>query len=204
MGAASDDVEAVEGQTVSGEDWYGRDLSGQRFVDCSFLDVDLSETTSTGASFERCRLAGVRLNASRHEGSGFVQCTFERTSLFDAVLVGCKLLGSRFTRCSLRPLEVRGGSWSFVQLAGAELGGLEMYDVTLVEADLTEADLTGATLRNCDLSRAELRGARLDGADLRGTALYGVDPNGPRWAGARLDLAQAATLVEALGAVVEP
>ncbi|HKG51962.1 MAG TPA: pentapeptide repeat-containing protein [Actinomycetales bacterium] len=197
------DNEGVVGRTFSGEDWYGRDLSGRRFEECTFLDVDLTETTSAGALFERCRFAGVRLNASRHEGTGFVQCSFENVSWFDAELVGCKLLGSQFTRCSLRPLRGRGGSWSFVQLAGADLGGLDLQGVQLVEADLSEADLSGASLRDCDLSRADLRAARLDGADLRGTSLHGVDPLGPRWGGARLDLSQAVTLAEALGTVVE-
>ena len=59
-------------------------------------------------------------------------------------------------------------------------------------------------MTDSDLSRADLRAARLTGADLRGTALHGVDPFGPRWGGALLDLAQAATLAQALGAVVDP
>jgi uncharacterized protein YjbI with pentapeptide repeats len=78
-----------------------------------------------------------------------------------------------------------------------------MQGVQLVEADLSEADLSGAVLRDCDLARADLRGTRLDGADLRGTSLHGIDPNAPHWGGARLDLAQACTLAEALGAVVD-
>ena len=102
--------EDVVGRTFSGEDWYGRDLSGQRFLECTFLDVDLTETTSAGASFESCRFAGARLNASRHEGSGFVRCSFEATSLFDVELVGCKLMGSSFTRCMCRTPRTRMGS----------------------------------------------------------------------------------------------
>ncbi len=191
-------------QHISGEDWYGRSLDGESFIRCRFDDVDLSEIVTRGATFAGCTFQGVRLNASRHDGSAFTACTFRETSFFDAELVGCKLVGSSFDRCTLQPLAVRGGNWSFVSLRGARLVAAELHDVRLTEADLAEADLTRALIRDCDLSRADLRGARLPGADLRGSTLAGVDPLPVRWSGARLDLAQAVTLAEALGATVDP
>jgi fluoroquinolone resistance protein len=98
---------------------------------------------------------------------------------------------------------VRGGGWAFVQLRSADLTGAELVDVRLTEADLSGANLTDAVLTGCDLSRADLRQTVLSGTDLRGSQLGGVDPQGPRWAGARIDLAQAVTLAQALGAVVD-
>lgn len=195
---------ALTGETLRDEDWGGRVLAGDRFVGCTFSACDLSEIVTSGVTFEECRLVDVRLNASQHQGSAFVGCDLTGVSLFDAELDGCKLVGTRFLRCTLRPLTARGGNWSFVTLRGTDLGGIELRDLSLVEADLTDCDLTGATVAGCDLSRAELRGARLHDADLRGSVLLGVDPQGPRWRDARLDLAQAVTLAEALGAVVDP
>ena len=39
--------EAV-GRAFRDEEWYGDDLGSARFVDCTFTDVDLSETTTSG------------------------------------------------------------------------------------------------------------------------------------------------------------
>ena len=35
-------------------DWYARDLVDETFRDCTFRDVDLTESTSHGAVFESC------------------------------------------------------------------------------------------------------------------------------------------------------
>nr|WP_284288350.1 pentapeptide repeat-containing protein [Angustibacter aerolatus] len=74
----------IEEQTYRDEDWYGRELAGDRFADCTFVGVDLTECVTRGASFERCVFTDVRLNASRHEGSAFTGCTFTGVSFFDA------------------------------------------------------------------------------------------------------------------------
>ena len=62
--------------------------------------------------------------------------------LFDAELRGCKLVGSHFTGCTLRPLLALGGNWSFVSLRGA--------------------DLRGARLDGCDVDGVDWRGVRID------------------------------------------
>ena len=49
-----------------GDDWYGDDLGAARFVECTFTDVDLSEATTSGATFEQCTFHGGRFNASTH------------------------------------------------------------------------------------------------------------------------------------------
>ena len=49
--------------------------------------------------------------AHRIEGlSAFVACEFNRCNFFDATLEGCKLSGSVFVDCTLRPLTVTGGN----------------------------------------------------------------------------------------------
>ena len=81
-------------EVFAGDDWYGRELAGDVFLRCTFSDVDLVEATSAGARFEACRFGNTRLNASRHQDTAFVQCVFERCSLFDAEFDDCKLTGS--------------------------------------------------------------------------------------------------------------
>ncbi len=65
-------VEVWEGENVDDEDWYGRDLSGSSFVNCTFVDVDLTESRSHGAMFEACSFSVCRFNASSHVGTAFV------------------------------------------------------------------------------------------------------------------------------------
>jgi hypothetical protein len=102
--------------------------------------------------------------------------------LLRATLDGCKLTGSMFVDCTLRPLTVSGGQWRGVTMRGARLTELRLPGVVLSDSDLSEADLsdadlsdtdlTGAVLRRTKLHRTDLRRARLDGVDLS-TALLG-------------------------------
>jgi uncharacterized protein YjbI with pentapeptide repeats len=185
------------------EDWYGRELTGQTYHGCTFREVDLTDTVSKGAGFQSCLFANCRLNASTHTSSAFTACEFRRTSLFRATLDGCKLTGSVFVDCRLRPMCVRGGQWWGVVMRGADLTGLDLSGLPLQEADLSEADLSGTSLRGCDLSRASLRNARLRDADLRGARLEGVDLSSVIVRGTRMDLDGAVAVAESHGAVVD-
>lgn len=138
-----------------------------------------------------------------HRGSAFLRCTFRRANLFDATFVGCKMTGSEFVECDLRPLHVEGGDWSYVRLRHADLRGVSFRGVKLAEADLTAADLTACDLREADLSYVTLREAKLDGADLRGATVTGVDLSSLDLRGAVIDVAQAVQVARGLGAVVE-
>ena len=92
-----------------GDDWYGDDLGAARFVDCTFTDVDLREATTSGRDVRAVHLPRRSLQRLElHTATAFVGCDFRRTSFFDATLDGCKLVGSVFSECTLRPLTVRG------------------------------------------------------------------------------------------------
>ena len=39
-------------ETFLDEDWYGRDLSGEAYRGCTFRDVDLTESMSSGTIFD--------------------------------------------------------------------------------------------------------------------------------------------------------
>jgi uncharacterized protein YjbI with pentapeptide repeats len=192
-------AEEVDGESFSGDDWYGEELADRVYRGCTFFDVDLTESVSQGAVFEECRFGNVRFNASRHTDSGFVRCTFERCSLFDVEFTGCKLMGSAFTDCELRPLTVHYGDWSFADLNGAKLRGVKLRGVRLREADLSGADLTEAVLADCDLSGAVLRGVVLARCDLRGSDLSALDPALATLTGAVITPDQAVTIATLLG-----
>src|SRR4029450_7602547 len=127
VGAAEASVDGViADESFHGEDWYGEPLADRAYTRCTFTDVDLTEAHSRGTVFEECHFSLVRFNASRHTDSAFLRCTFQRATLFEATFTGCKLTGSTFDQCELRPLRITGGDWSFVGLAGADLRGVRI------------------------------------------------------------------------------
>ena len=190
---------AATTSTVTGEDWYGRDLTREHHRRVAFVDVDMTEVRNEGSTFEECTFAGVRLNASVHTDAAFVNCTFTRCAFFDARLLRCKMVGSRFDRCTFEALVVDGGNWGFVGLPGADLRSARFARTRLREADLTGARCQGGSVRDCDLSGAWLHRADLSGCDLRGSDLGGIDPRTVELRGARITIDQAVLVAESLG-----
>ncbi len=191
-------------ETVRDEDWYGLDLSGRTFSRVAFVDVDLSEVTSTGAVFDECTFRSTRFNCSTHVDGAFVNCSFHGCNLFQTAFTRCKLVGSTFDRCSFDLLAVTGGDWSFVGLPGADLRRASMTGVRMREADLGGTRCTGARLTDLDLSGASLEKADLSECDLRGSDLSALDPGSTVLRGAIITWEQAAVLAGNLGLDVRP
>lgn len=189
----------MSGSTVEAEDWYARELGAERYEQTAFVDVDLTESTTRGASFVDCSFVGALFNASTHVGSAFTNCSFRRCTFFDATFEGCKLVGSTFERCTFNLLKVTGGDWSFVSLVGADLRHAAFEGTRMREDDLARARLEGARFKRIDLLGASLRAARLDRCDLRGSDLSTLDPRDAQLADAIITLDQAVTVAQALG-----
>ncbi|WP_406000176.1 pentapeptide repeat-containing protein [Streptomyces sp. NBC_00829] len=190
---------AGEERVVRGEDWYGRDLSGQRFARHTFYDTDWTEVVDDGGVFDECTFSGVKFNASRHTSAAFTNCTFKRCSFFDTRFDQCKAVGSLFQQCTFGAFVVSGGDWSYTGLPGADLRKAVFDGVRMREADLTAARLEEATVTGVDLSGAMLHGSKLVRADLRGSDLSSLDPLTVELAGAKIDPGQAAVIASALG-----
>ncbi|MFI2487736.1 pentapeptide repeat-containing protein [Promicromonospora kroppenstedtii] len=190
--------------TVRAEDWYSRDLTGEDHMATLFADVDMTEATGTGATFDSCVFCGVRLNSAHLTEIAFTSCVFDACVFFDTTLERCKLVGSQFNDCRFDLLKVEGGNWSFTDLHRAALAGARFDGVRLREADLSGIKASGAVLLGCDLSGADLAEADLSDADLRGSDLSALDPLGANLTGAVVGEAQAILLAERLGLVVRP
>jgi fluoroquinolone resistance protein len=181
------------------EDWYAEELVGGHYTRCTFQDVDMTESSSRGAVFEDCVFGNVRFNVSKHVDSAFTACTFTRCNLFDAEFTGCKLLGSVFRQCSVRPVRVLGGDWSFVGLSEADLRGSTFQGVRMREVDLAKANCAAAVFTDVDLSGAQLHGVDFTGCDLRGSDITALDPMDAQCAGTIIGPDQAAVVARALG-----
>jgi fluoroquinolone resistance protein len=185
--------------TVSGGDWYGKDISGEIHTRVAFIDLDLTEVENDGAVFEECTFRRARFNASAHTDAAFLNCTFRNCNFFDARFTQCKLVGSMFDRCTFDIMKVVGGNWSLVGLPGADLRTASFSGVRMQEADLTGVRCQGSSLRDVDLSGAWLHSAQLSRCDLRGSNLVSLDPETAEIKGAIVTLDQAIVIAAALG-----
>ena len=91
-----EDGAEVEGTDVARVDWEGAEITGVTFTRYRFDDAQLLELVTRRCVFDFCQLTGVRLGGSRHLGSAFLSCRFDRAWLFDVTWDGCKLTGSQF------------------------------------------------------------------------------------------------------------
>jgi fluoroquinolone resistance protein len=188
--------------TYSGEDWYGEEMTDRRYLRCVFDDIDLTEASIHGCAFTECTFSRVRFNASRHSDSAYLRCAFTRSNLFEAEFVGCKLVGSAFKECTLRPLRIVGGDWSFVSLIEADLRGIAAQEVRMREIDLTGADCDQAVLLGVDLSGSQLSRASFQRADLRGSDLSAFDLREVPMSEAVITAEQAMMLAQVAGLVI--
>src|SRR5690606_11715273 len=92
--------------TVAAEDWYGRDLSGEDHMATLFRDVDLTEATGTGATFDSCVFRGVRFNSAHLTEVAFTSCAFDGCVFFDATLERCKLVDRKSTRLNSSHVKI--------------------------------------------------------------------------------------------------
>jgi uncharacterized protein YjbI with pentapeptide repeats len=176
----------------------------QQWADCEFAgrdfrDEDLSRLCTERVVFSECDFSGVNLAESRHRGSAFRNCRFERTTLWHSTFAQCSMLGSIFVHCRLRPITFDEVDFTLAALGGNDLRGVDLSGCRLRETSLVETDLRKAVLRGADLSGARTTGTRLDDADLRGTT---ADPALWRTAtltGARVDIGQAMAFAMAHG-----
>ena len=185
--------------TVAGEDWDGRDISGQTHTRVAFVDLNLTEVRDHGAVFTECTFKRALFNCSAHDDAAFVNCTFTGCTFFDTRFTECKLVGCMFDRCSYDLMRVAGGNWSHVGLPGADLRRASFTGVRMREADLTGARCQGSTLRDLDLSGAWLQGADLTRCDLRGSDLSALEPEQVQLRGAIITFDQALVIATALG-----
>jgi len=157
-------------------DWYGQVLNNQKYERTLFVDLDLSEAQSTGAIFNECTFRRARFNASVHQHSAFLNCTFYFCNFFDSKFTDCKLVGSMFSDCQFHHMRVEDSDWAFVGLPGADLEKASFLRTRLREADLTGARCHGSSIRESDLSGAWLHRADFTECDLRGSDLSALDP----------------------------
>jgi uncharacterized protein YjbI with pentapeptide repeats len=138
----------------------GTDLSGIRFVDCTFAGCDLSNAKLTKTSlqetrFKDCKMLGFHFNSCDQLGLTvrFENCQLDHSSFYQV-----KLNHTIFQNCSLR------------------------------EVDFTESDLRNVILDECDLLGATFDHTNLERANLSTALNYSIDPENNPLRGARFSM----------------
>lgn len=187
------------------DDTVDERLAGLSFRLCAFRDVSFDNAREIrGCTFEKCVFIGCSFKGVKLVGCSFNLCVFKQADFYraqfrDCRMLGCEVLGARCTQ-----MAVRGGDWSYANLAGLRFSRQELRDVRLREASLAGCTFASCDLTGSDLTRATVRGARFSDCDLRGAALDGVAFGEADWRGSKIDLAQCLVIAQQLtGAVYE-
>ena len=207
----------------AGGDWRSADLSGCRFVDCSFQAVAFRSTCLRDAVFERCRFyeneQACEFRYAELREAGFTGCdlttaNFERANLHGVELHRCQAQGASFVQAdftlslsrtrNLVRFLAEGCNLAYSDFSQIHLPGGCFSDCRLVHASFNHADLSGAALTDCDLSNLEAQGLTLAGADLRGARFNNLDPRGIDLTGARVTAEQALLLIAAMDIEIDP
>jgi len=134
-----------------------------RFVNCVFLNSDLSNVTFTECEFQDCDLSNANL---------------KHTVLNDVVFSNSKLLGLQFNHCSdfLFSVIFNECNLSFASFYQVKAKSTKFTDCMLQQVDFTEADVSSSMFTNCDFKKAIFERTLLEKSDFRTSHSYVIDP----------------------------
>jgi fluoroquinolone resistance protein len=135
---------------------------------CAFNNCDFSTTDLSGIKFLECTFSGCNLS----------NATLATTALRAIKFTGCKMLGLRFDKCDKFGLDIHidNCTLNYSSFYQAKLRKTIFRNATLREVDFTECDLTGSVFDNCDLARARFENTIIEKTDFRTAYNYSIDP----------------------------
>jgi uncharacterized protein YjbI with pentapeptide repeats len=174
---------------MSATDFRNAKLNGAFFIQCPFLNANLSGQSFSNVSFYYCNFTGADLSGANFAGGDFSRDDFTQTKLDGANLTNAKFEGSTFQGVPLTGRDLRGSilrgvvvlsdDWSGINAAGVDASlakfaiaaGANFAGANLEGAVLAAGSHAGANFRNAKLHAADLSGANLENADFTGADL---------------------------------
>jgi uncharacterized protein YjbI with pentapeptide repeats len=153
----------------------GVDLSVFFFIDCKFVDCDLSltklqKTVLRDVAFCDCKMLGLRFDECHQAGLSF---RFQNCQLQHSVFYSCKIKKTIFRNSNLQ------------------------------ECDFSECDLQNAVFEQCDLSGAVFENTNLIQADFSTAMHYCIDPESNKIKKARFSMYGLAGLLSKYNIVID-
>lgn len=164
------------------------DLEGSTFASATLTDISAAGANAPGVTFGTP--AAIPSFAAQYGGSirlasAMSGATMRGANLKGATFTDVNLSGADFSGANLKDAQFSATSLAGADLSGANLQGVSFSGTNLSGADLSGADLAGADLKGANLSGAHLGNANLSGVDLTGVDLRGVDTTGVTWGTAK-------------------
>ncbi len=192
-------------------------LSGARFVDCTFdactfRSADLTDCRFDGCRFfdaareAKCDFSYADLRRSHFERCDLTTATFTHARVFGIEVVRCQASGAAFDSADF---GLGTGAFFSATFDGCNLAYADFSKTTLTECTLVDCRLTHAIFDDAMLERANLSGSALEniegrglvliGADLRGATFNNLNPREMDLTGVRVDVEQGMLLLTAMG-----
>ena len=174
-----------------------------KFRKCEFYDKSMEQG---------CNFTFAVLQDCEFDHCDLTLCDFSRSEIYLSKLHECQLTGANFqgagaTKIIGNNVELSEATITDCNLAYANLAGSNMMEVDfsgcrMSHATLDGANLTSAILVDCELHNIEADRVTLNHADLRGAMLSGLDVRSIDMTGVKINLEQAAALLEEIGVEV--
>ncbi len=151
-----------EGTTFRTESAFGVDLSGTKFIDCTFEQCQLSSVKIDGAVlqtiFRNSKIEGVNFFTAKRSmlSLAFEACLIRHSSFADL-----KLHNIKFTKCKFQNVD-----FSDADLSGADFSNAAFEDCVFRNTNLSTADFRGASGYVIDPTQNKLRHARFSSPDV--------------------------------------
>jgi uncharacterized protein YjbI with pentapeptide repeats len=178
-------LELILDKTFEGEDFTTftkGEYDNCRFVNCNFLNSDMSKSTFVNCEFTGSNLSSVKV---------------AKTTFNEVIFQDCKMLGIHFEQ--VEPLLLA-FSFDTCQLDFASFYQLKLpkthfKNCSLQEVDFVETDLRQAIFEHCNLARAIFDFSDLQKADFSTASNFSINPNKNKLKGAKFDKAHLAGLL---------
>ncbi|MFK7946112.1 MAG: pentapeptide repeat-containing protein [Saprospiraceae bacterium] len=133
------------------------------FVNCQFVNSDLSKIIFIECTFENCDLSNANIDLT-----AFKTVTFN----------GCKLMGLRFDTCQkiLLAFEFLDCIMDYVSFYELKLPNTTFKNCQLHEVDFTKANFLKTNFENCDLKLSIFDNTNLEKADFRTAYNFEIHP----------------------------
>jgi uncharacterized protein YjbI with pentapeptide repeats len=178
----------LQGEEVSGVDFYDCVFEGCAFVevtfkDCKFVDCLFNVCDLSLACVEDSAFTNVRFESSKVIGIDWTRAYWPRIG-------GRQTLG--FADCAL----------NFSTFIGLDLKGIEIRNCVARDVDFSEARLVRANLRGTDFSESRFLETDLTEADFTRATNYAVDAGRNRLKRTKFSLPEAISLLRSLDIIL--
>jgi uncharacterized protein YjbI with pentapeptide repeats len=182
-------LELIVDKTFEGENFTvfpKGEYDNCRFVNCNFLNSDISKNTFINCEFIGSNLSSVKVT---------------KTTFNEVIFQDCKMLGIHFEQVEplLLVFNFNTCQLDFTSFYQLKLPKTSFKNCSLQEVDFVETDLHQAVFDNSNLARAIFDFSNLQKADFSTAFNFNINPNQNKIKGAKFDKAHLAGLLASYG-----